>query len=504
MIARSSAARILVAVSVALVPAQLSFATYDFTVVALRRELGLSIDQINAVQLIPTAAALVIVFVAGRLAELFGSKRLIAGGAALFSIGTLLNALAQSLPMLVIGRALEGMGGTSMAIASLALLESTFNGHPRRGAIYGFYAAVAPTVFVIGPLLGVELAGLLGWRILPAMSCAAGAGALLIAITCVPPQPVVKIAVRDLGVPLLAGLVAALTGACVMTLGGIGSAAPAAAMAVLAAAGLVLLARSGAARAGLAVATASLRLSTAWRALVALFLLRSIDMPFFTTILLQDRYGAGLVESAWLMLPCQVASIVGGVLGGTLMARWGARRAAVGVLAVTAATALVTLPLGGDAPAWQAIVSVSLIGAANMAALAALTAHIMSKPARGSEGGMASVFNLSENAGIVLGGVLAGLIVFGALESGLAGHLDRFTALSLEHARLVAAQIRAGANIQDLRSYFNLPQTGAFAAGVESAWAEGWADAYRVAVLLCLLTNAAAAATLWRLRKAAE
>lgn len=482
--------------AVATVPAQFSFATYDFMVVALQRDLGLSIDQINVVQLMPTAAALLIVFVAGRLDKAFGSRRLISAAAALFCLGTMLSALSDGFPALLLGRGLEGTAGTTMSIASLALLERTVDRHPRRALMYGLYAAVAPAIFIIAPLLGADLASQWTWRALPALSCGLGALALLTSLVFVPAQAPSAMPMRTLATPLLAGLVAMLVGASAMMMG-VGSSLQAIVAAFGAAAAVLFLTRSGIARAGLMAATGFAHLAAAWRGLVAFFLMRAIDLLFFATLLLQYRYHFGLSETAWLMLPCQVASTVGGLLGGTAMAYWGARRTAVGVLLTTAAAAVATMPLGVDAPAWQFIASASLLGAANMAALAALTAYVMARPPRGTEGAMASVLNLSENAGIVLGGLFAGFIVFGTFETRLGFYLDGFTTVSLDIARAIAAQVREGANLHELGTPFNIPTNAPMPVGVESACNSAWIDAYRAALLLCFATNAVAAAVLW-------
>lgn len=497
----ASSARNFFVAAVTIVPAQLSFATYDFMVLALQRDLGLSIDQINAVQLMPTAAALLVAFVAGRLDEAFGSRQLIAGAAALFCLGTMLSALANGLPALLLGRAMEGTAGTTMSIASLALLERTFVRHPRRGLMYGLYAAVAPATFIIAPLLGADLASRWSWRVLPALSCGFGVIAWVTDLAFVPARASAAMPVGTLVTPLLAGLVAALAGASAMMLAGVGSAFQATVAALGAGAALLCLTRSGIARAGLVAATGLAHLAGAWRGLGALFLMRTIDLLFFATLLLQYRYDFGLSETAWLMLPCQVASTVGGFAGGAAMAQWGTQRAAIGSLLATAAAALAALPLGVDSPPWQFVASASLMGAANMAALAALTADVMAKPSRGAEGAMASILNLSENAGIVLGGLVAGLIVFGIFESRLGLYLDQFTPASLETARIVAARVREGASLHELGSHFNIPVYAPLPAGVETARFSAWIDAYRAALTLCLATNAIAAAVLWTRRR---
>src|SRR5438045_6772412 len=68
----------------------------------------------------------------GRAADLLGRKRLFAAGIALFSIASLLNGLAQSEGMLIIGRGLQGLGGALVAPAALSIIKTPFTAHHDR------------------------------------------------------------------------------------------------------------------------------------------------------------------------------------------------------------------------------------------------------------------------------------------------------------------------------------------------------------------------------------
>ena len=77
-----------------------------------------------------TFASLLII--GGRLADLFGARRMFIVGAALFGVGSLLASLAQSVPVLIVGEAIiEGIGASLMMPATLGILSSTFHGHER-------------------------------------------------------------------------------------------------------------------------------------------------------------------------------------------------------------------------------------------------------------------------------------------------------------------------------------------------------------------------------------
>lgn len=492
------------AIALATAPQQFSLSTFDFMLVALQRDLGLSIDQGNAVQIVPTAAALLIVFLAGRLDDVFGSRTVSLVGSALFCAGSVVSALAETLSMVVLGRALEGIGGTTMSIASLALLGRTFIDHPRRGMVYGIYAAIPPAIFIFAPFVAAHLVDHAGWRSVPILWAVSGGLAMAGALILLPRREAARPPLRSLGVPLLGGAAVALVCSAVMVMAGIGTPAQAGLMVVLAVMALGPLARALLRWTGTVARGLSSRWTPFAAGLAAQLLMRLIDMPFFTTILLQYRFGFGLGDSAWLMLPCQISSTVGGVAGGYLMDRHGARLAAILALAFTAAAAFATLFLGTQSPPWMAVISVSLVGAANMSALAALTAHIMESAGAGRESSAASLLNVAENIGIVVGGVLAGLAVFGTFESAFAHYLDAGSALSTESARGIAAQIRAGVTLDRLMGRFEVPhvELGALISINGPAFAPAWTVAYRVAAAICLASNAAAAIALLRWHRA--
>ncbi|RYY23831.1 MAG: DHA2 family efflux MFS transporter permease subunit [Sphingomonadales bacterium] len=114
---------------------------------------------INAYML-PLAALLLI---GGAAGDHFGRKRLLIGGIALFTAASLACALASDLTLLLIARAVQGVGAAILLPNSLATLSHSFTGE-KRGQAIGTWAAAAAIAGAVGPPLGGWLVDAVGWR----------------------------------------------------------------------------------------------------------------------------------------------------------------------------------------------------------------------------------------------------------------------------------------------------------------------------------------------------
>src|SRR5690349_3055306 len=93
----------------------------------------------------------------GRLADIVGRRPLLLGGMLLTVAGSLLIAFADSLPVLISGRAVQGIGSAGSWIAALALV-SELAPPGRKGEAIGFAFAANSVGAIAGPALG----GILG------------------------------------------------------------------------------------------------------------------------------------------------------------------------------------------------------------------------------------------------------------------------------------------------------------------------------------------------------
>ena len=100
----------------------------------------------------------------GRAADLLGRKRLFVAGVILFSAASLLNGVAQSSGMLIVGRGLQGLGGALVSPAALSIVTTTFSDGEQRTKALGVWSAIAAGGAAAGLLLGGILTQIASWR----------------------------------------------------------------------------------------------------------------------------------------------------------------------------------------------------------------------------------------------------------------------------------------------------------------------------------------------------
>jgi EmrB/QacA subfamily drug resistance transporter len=100
----------------------------------------------------------------GRAGDLFGRQRVFLAGLVVFSVASLVNGLAQSPTMLIIGRAVQGFGGALISPAALSIITTTFEEGNRRNKALSVWSAIAASGAAFGLLLGGILTQALSWR----------------------------------------------------------------------------------------------------------------------------------------------------------------------------------------------------------------------------------------------------------------------------------------------------------------------------------------------------
>jgi EmrB/QacA subfamily drug resistance transporter len=100
----------------------------------------------------------------GRLADLFGRRRLFVAGLVIFGFASLAGGLSSSIGELIGFRALQGLGAAALAPAARSIVQVLFEEGAERSKAMGIWAAVAGSGSVVGLILGGVLTSEFGWQ----------------------------------------------------------------------------------------------------------------------------------------------------------------------------------------------------------------------------------------------------------------------------------------------------------------------------------------------------
>lgn len=122
------------------------------------------------------------------LGEIVGHQRIYFGGLLLFTLASLVCALAWSLPSLLVARVLQGLGAAGVMSVNTALVRFVY---PSRlhGRGFGNNALVVATAFTIGPALASGILAVASWPWLFAINIPFGVAAMLIGMKTLPQTP---------------------------------------------------------------------------------------------------------------------------------------------------------------------------------------------------------------------------------------------------------------------------------------------------------------------------
>ena len=121
--------------------------------------------EISELEWIVSAYALtfaVLLLSGGKLADMFGRRRVFLLGLAVFALSSLLCGLAPDAHVLIAARAVQGVGAALMMPATLAIISATFP-PKERGLAIGIWAGVSAMALAIGPLVGGLLTEHVDW-----------------------------------------------------------------------------------------------------------------------------------------------------------------------------------------------------------------------------------------------------------------------------------------------------------------------------------------------------
>jgi EmrB/QacA subfamily drug resistance transporter len=99
----------------------------------------------------------------GKLADMYGRKRLLMIAVSLFTIGSILCGIADSMVSLIIYRGIQGLGAGGMIPLSMIIVGDLFS-IEKRGKIQAVFSTIWALSSIIGPVLGSFFVEALTWR----------------------------------------------------------------------------------------------------------------------------------------------------------------------------------------------------------------------------------------------------------------------------------------------------------------------------------------------------
>ncbi|VVN75773.1 Riboflavin transporter RibZ [Pseudomonas fluorescens] len=349
----------------------------------------------------------------GRLGDLLGRRRLLLIGVAVFTVASLLCALAPNLWLLIAARALQGVGAATMMALTMALVSGVVP-KEKMGSAMGVLGTMSAIGTSLGPTLGGVLIAQVGWQGIFLLNLPLGVLAMGLAWRFLPVDRHEMTSTRPdfdaLGTLVL--ILTLLAYALAMTLGRGSFGLLNTALLLVAVIGLMVFVFVEQTAASPLVKLSMLRnplLSTgfAMSTLVTTVVMATLVVgPFY----LSSALGLSAASVGLVMSAGPLVAALAGVPSGRLVDRWGAQRSStVGLIAMlTGACILPVVPmsvgvLGYLAPLVLLTAGYALFQAANNTA-------VMADIAQDQRGVMSGVLGLSRNLGLITGASVMGAV----------------------------------------------------------------------------------------------
>jgi EmrB/QacA subfamily drug resistance transporter len=117
----------------------------------------------------------------GKIADIYGRKKIFSRGVVLYTLSSLLAAFSVSIRMLIFMRVLQGIGAAMFVTTGMAIITSIFP-PSRRGRAIGIYVSAVYIGLSVGPFAGGFITRYLGWRSIFAVVVPFGAASVFMTI----------------------------------------------------------------------------------------------------------------------------------------------------------------------------------------------------------------------------------------------------------------------------------------------------------------------------------
>lgn len=355
----------------------------------------------------------------GRVADLFGRRRLFLGGLVVLAAASVLGGLAQSPEMLILARIFQGLATAAVTPAALSLMTVSFPEGPLRQKALGLNGALMSSGFTAGAVLGGVLTDLLSWRWAFFINVPVALAVLLIAPTVIKesrPDERPKLDVPG-AITVTLGLLAIIFGLTQAGEEGWGSASVLASLA----AGVVLLVVFYAVERKVSAPLVPLHVlrkrSVAWGNVAGLIaFLTECSLVFPLTLYLQEVLGFSPLAAGLSFGVLGLGTVTGGVFAPKVIGRIGSKQTLIvgGILQTVFTAALLGL---GDDRSWMALMLVASFagGVGNMLVIVGFMVTATSGLADHEQGLATGLATMTQQVGITMGTPIMSVIATAAM-----------------------------------------------------------------------------------------
>ncbi|MET4575071.1 MFS transporter [Ottowia thiooxydans] len=378
----------------------------------LARAFSAEVQQVQWVMLAYLLAVTVAIVSAGRLGDMYGNRRVLLAGLALFTSASAACTLAPTLEWLIAGRVAQGLGAATLLSLPMAMAKGLMP-KERLGTVMGLLGSTSAIGTAMGPSLGGMLIGKLGWQAAFALLTLLAA-AMWILVSIAVPKPRARQVTSTymdwsgnfwLAVTLIFLSLSAAGGKVVLNIAPILSL-------MCAAIALLLFVRAELASDRPLVPVGSLRDRSISTSLLMNLLVGAIMMatlvvgPFFLS------FGLGLTDAqtGLVMAAGPVAAALSGVPAGRFTDKFGADRSLLAGLTLSTAGLCCFAVLPGLYQIPGYVIALVLLTPGFQLFLAANSSAVMLRAADEHKGMISGLLGLSRNLGFMAGASLLPLL----------------------------------------------------------------------------------------------
>jgi MFS family permease len=363
------------------------------------------------------ASSIVAATAAGVLPATCGAARVFCGGAAVYCLGAVICGLAASMPEVIAGRFVQGLGGGLLLALAYVLVRNVFPETlwPR---VFGLLAGIWSVSIFIGPLIGGVFAGYGYWRGAFFVVAAVAVSLSIVALFILPGGAArrggIKAPLPVLRVVFVCAAIALLSAACVTA----GVAGKAALLASAIGAFVLVLRLDRLASAALLPSDAFSMRSTTGTGLWMVLLLSAAYSPLaiYAPLFLQRLHALQPLAAGYMVAGASLAWTTAALTVASLSGEWPARLIIAGPIAMAVGLLAVGV-LMAPGPVSALPLPIAAIGTGIGACWAFIAQLVMSGAKPGEESIAASSVPTVQQAGIAFGAAVSGLV---ANASGLA------------------------------------------------------------------------------------